>query len=132
MNIDVEKSVKSPSISDGFAGSHNQTHPAASMSRIDIDSLSRGDEIRILTESSQYRFSLNDPVRLHGLLTGGRLGEERVEASLYAVWDDNGIQLKYVISAITKGTRIIFSIPAGERNLVTSPVTEFFLIKNRD
>lgn len=101
------------------------------MNEINIDSFNRGDELRILTESSIYSFSLTDPARLRGLLTGGQLGEELVEADLLAVGDDDGFHLRYVLSVIGKGMRIIFYIPAGERNLVTSPVTKLYLIKNR-
>lgn len=128
MNADMENQLMNDRLTDLSL----LTQPAATMNEIKIDSLNKRDEIVIHTGNSQYSFLLTDTARLRGLLTGGQLGEELVEADLLAVGDDDGFHLRYILSAIGKGMRIIFYIPAGERNLVTSHITTLFLVKSRD
>ncbi|MCI0487592.1 MAG: hypothetical protein L0229_13455 [Blastocatellia bacterium] len=132
MNTDIENRASNQSMNDRFANSKPLTQPVATMNEVAIDSLNRHDEIKIYTGRSEYRFMLTDPVDLRGLLTGGQMGEELAEVNLLAIRDDDGFHLKDDVSAISKGMRIIFHIPAGERNLVTSPITRLVLLKNEN
>lgn len=129
MNIALEAKTNNYRMNDAIYSSHTLTQPHTHRNEIAIDSLNRHDEIRIYTGRSEYRFVLTGPVGLCGLLAGGQIGEEPVDAQLLAVRDDNGFRLKDDFSVIGKGMRIIFHILADERNLVTSPITGVALVK---
>ncbi|MCI0489555.1 MAG: hypothetical protein L0229_23440 [Blastocatellia bacterium] len=130
MNIVLEARTNDYSMSEAIGSSQTLTQPHAHGYEVNIDSLDRHDEIRIYTGRSEYRFLLTDPVSLLGLLAGGQLGEEPVEAQLLAVRDDDGFHLKDDFSIIGRGMRIIFHILADERTLATSPVTRLALVKH--
>ena len=49
---------------------------------ISVKDLRRMDEISIRTQNSEYRFRVTEPAMCRGLLSGGLLGEEQLEASL--------------------------------------------------
>ena len=50
---------------------------------ITVKDLKQMDEVSIRTQNSEYRFRVTDPIKCKGLLSGGLLGEEQHEASLF-------------------------------------------------
>ena len=131
MNTDIERDSDGIPMTDGFANTQPLTQPAKTINSIEIDSLNPCDEITLFTGSSQYKFMVTDSAHLTGLLTGGQIGNETVEANLLAVQDDNGFRLNGDFSVLRKGMRVIFHIAAGERNLITSFVRQLFITRNR-
>ena len=130
MDSGIEKKENNPAINDDFVNTKPLTKTVLNTNEIAIDSLNNHDELKLNTGRSEYRFMLTDPDNQRGLLTGGQLGEELAEANILAVRDDDGFHLIDESSRIGVGMRIIFHIPSGVRNLVTSPITKLVLIKN--
>ncbi len=129
MNTSIENTAINPMMNGRLVNSGPLVGPDATIKEVAIDSLDHGDLIRIYTEKREYRFLLTDPAALNGLLTGGQLGEELTLANLLSICDDKGFHLKEDIAAISKGMRLLFYIPAGKRNLITSKITRLALEK---
>ncbi len=129
MNTSIENTAINPMMNETLINTWPLAGPEVAIKEVAIDSLDHGDLIRIYTEKREYRFLLTDPAALNGLLTGGQLGEELTLANLLSICDDKGFHLKEDIAAISKGMRLVFHIPAGKRNLVTSRITMLVLEK---
>ena len=92
---------------------------------ISFEDMNASDELLIRTENSKYRFSVIDPARKYGTLSGGTLGDELCDAILVG-----GIVTSDKSSTLTQGlmteSRAMFSIctARGLKQLLTSAITE--------
>jgi hypothetical protein len=131
MNIDIQNKADSRSLNDWCVTAPLTTLPVETVNEVRIDSLNYRDEMRIRTERSEYTFLLTDTPLLRGLLTGGQMGEEIVEADIIAVMDDDDIRLLNDFSTIGRGMRIMFSVADREMRITTSHIAMIILIRNQ-
>lgn len=95
-----------------------------------VNASSPGDSILIHTANSTYSFSLIDPVRGFGILTGGVLGNRIVRATLIGLamgsTEIDKRSLGGSIERLIAGARAIFLIGSskGVRRVRTSPITK--------
>ena len=91
-----------------------------------LDGLRARDYLIIHTENSVYRFTIIDPEKRFGLLTGGSLGYHRIKATLEATIPTDPPERIGRVMTIREHTRIVFSIPSEKttERLVTSLVTK--------
>ena len=90
-----------------------------------IKSLNTHNRIYISTANSVYTFTLLDAQMQRGLLTGGALGTQEVEAYAVSVTDAHHGQVARRLSKSIAGLQIIFLVFIGRvpEYLITSVVT---------
>lgn len=78
------------------------------------------DRISIQTKNSKYQFSVLDPSRRKGMLTGGFLGNVACEAILLGAISED--ETDFVSSGLKTGSRAIFILGTNARvdRLITS------------
>ena len=89
-----------------------------------LGDLRQTDSISVYTESSNYRFSILDPINRRGMLTGGALGDELREAILIgAMSEDDG---RYNRGELKTGSRAVFLVTTNNclNRMITSVVTD--------
>ena len=97
---------------------------------IGVEALCTGDRVLVQTQRSLYQFSISDVPRKKGLLSGGSLGEQTVEATLAGTILDGCVD--FGSWELKPGARAVFFIEkerCAER-LVTSPITAVILDRN--
>lgn len=97
---------------------------------ISVDALNRGDRVLVQTQRSLYRFSISDAPRRRGLLTGGSLGDQTVEATFAGSILNDCVE--FDSWELKPGFRAVFFIQKGRitQRLMTSLVTEVNLVRN--
>ena len=96
---------------------------------IALDDLCRADRVSIQTKKSNYQFSVLDPSHRTGMLTGGFLGDQKVEAVFTGtVSEDNRV---FDSVELTTGARAIFLVGSENhvQRLITSVITDIAIAK---
>jgi hypothetical protein len=105
----------------------NKLHDATTT--IDLDGLSNQDQISVRTATSRYQFSVQDSSNRKGILTGGRVGNQRVQAVCTGSVSDD--RESFDAHRLTTGSRAVFFVIESKnriRRVVTSVVTEIAII----
>ena len=92
-----------------------------------VTDMNASDEITIRTQFSDYSFRMIDPLQCRGVLRGGRLGMEKLEAILVETIrpTDNGTPLS---DQLEPGDRAVFLIGNNTlKKLITSTITEIVM-----
>jgi hypothetical protein len=99
-----------------------------------VNAVSPADTILIHTANSTYCFSLIDPVRGFGILTGGVLGNCVVRATLIGLVMDSNETNEGSIERLIAGASAIFLIGSSKavRRVRTSPITKVVRICTDD
>ncbi len=99
-----------------------------------VTDLNSADTILIHTANSTYRFSLIDPVRGSGILTGGVLGTCIVRATLIGLAMGSTENNEGSIEELIAGARAIFLIGSSKavRRVRTSPIAKVVRICGED
>ena len=102
----------------------------ASARVIAFDDLCRADRILIQTRNSNYQFSVLDPSEGKGMLTGGWLCDEIMEAVLSGTMSEHHID--FDSKELKTGARAVFFIDSKNhvRRLITSVITDLTLLKD--
>lgn len=89
---------------------------------VNLDDLRAKDYLIINTENSVYRFTIIDPEKRYGLLTGGSLGYHRIKATIEATIPTDSPEGISKVKTIREHSRIVFIIPSEKttERLVTS------------
>jgi hypothetical protein len=88
-----------------------------------LDSLGNADTISVQTMRSNYHFAVLDPTNRKGLLSGGSLGDQAIEAFLSGTVSDDS---RYVdTDELRTGERAVFFVESKQRvhRLITSVIT---------
>ena len=96
---------------------------------IDLDSLSNEDRISVQTATSRYQFSIQDPSNRKGILTGGRIGTQSVEAVCTGSVSED--RQGFDTRQLRTGSRAVFFVIESTnriRRVVTSVVTEIAIV----
>ena len=119
---DVSGSENSPELDHASALQPNKCANKGLLSQIDLDCLSRGDLIVIVSSYSFYNFTVADPAIPSGKLTGGVLGSRLVDAELKTLEPGASGRANRSLKA---GTRFTFLIDFADNlcELTTSRVT---------
>lgn len=96
-----------------------------------VGELRAADQLLILTENSEYRFSVTDPTLRRGILSGGRLGGQRREAVLVGALAGDGCGFLEGMFALQQQARAVFSVSEEGRlrHVVTSPIKQVTLVR---
>jgi hypothetical protein len=96
--------------------------------------LRASDNILIQTANSTYRFAVTDPIRRHGLLSGGSLGGDLEDATLVGVLTENHSGFRSDTSGLRTGSCALFFIKEGNgfKQLTTSLITDLVHIKHSE
>jgi hypothetical protein len=91
-----------------------------------VSALRPADTILIYTANSTYSFSLIDPVRGFGILTGGVFGKQIIRATLIGLAADSRETDDWSIEGLIGGASAIFLIGSskGVTRVRTSPITK--------
>jgi hypothetical protein len=91
---------------------------------IAFDKLSRSDTISMQTAKSNYQFSVLDPSMRIGLLSGGSLGDDAIEAFWTGMISED--RRDFDQDELKTGARAVFFIEskASVKRLITSTVTD--------
>lgn len=102
----------------------------ASPKAIAFDDLSRADRISVDTKKSNYQFSVLDPAERKGILTGGWLGDETVEAFLSGTMSDDNSD--FSSTGLKTGGRAVFFIETDSHihRVITSLITDLALSRS--
>jgi len=97
---------------------------------IEFDKLSCADTISVQTLKSSYQFSLLDPSNRKGLLSGGSLGDEGIEAFLSGMVSDDSREFE--TTELKTGARAVFFVESKKivRRLITSVITDLAVARN--
>jgi hypothetical protein len=97
---------------------------------IAFDDLCRADRISVQTKNSNYQFSVLDPSERKGMLTGGLLGDEIMEAVLNGTMSEHHVD--FDSRELKTGARAVFFIETKNhvRRLITSVITDIALVKD--
>ena len=90
---------------------------------IAMNDLKAKDKILIQTQKSEYCFTVIDPVRMLGLLSGGVLLNRRHVAFLRGALIVDGVFARKNPSSLTIESRAIFYLEANHEHLLTSVVS---------
>jgi len=91
---------------------------------IAFDKLSRADTISMQTKKSNYQFSVLDPSNRKGLLSGGSLGDDAIEAFWTGMVSEDSRD--FDTDELKTGGRAVFFVESKTsiRRLITSTVTD--------
>jgi hypothetical protein len=95
-----------------------------------FDDLMAGSETLIETESSCYRFTMTDPTKRHGILSGGSLGLECCPATIIGSPSLRDNPVNDSFTSLRPGVRMVFHVrmPNGLKRLVTSRITSVSIV----
>jgi len=103
-------------------------------SAIAFDDVKADDKVLIKTRNSEYRFSVIDPAKHRGMLSGGTLGCEPREAVLIESQskDDDGALRAF--GGLKIGARALFYLSGGRcvERVTTSIISSLTLVKSAD
>jgi hypothetical protein len=91
---------------------------------IAFDTLSRADTISMQTTKSNYQFSVLDPSIRKGLLSGGSLGDDTIEAFWTGMISED--RRDFDTDELKTGARAVFFVEskASIRRMITSTVID--------
>ncbi len=97
---------------------------------VNLDSLRPRDYLIIHTENSVYRFTIIDPEKRQGLLTGGSLGYHRIKATLEATIPTDAAEGIGKAMTVREHSRIVFIVPSEKKTerLVTSLIIKLIQV----
>jgi hypothetical protein len=99
-----------------------------------FDDINTDDKVLIKTSNSEYRFSVIDPTKHRGMLSGGKLGDEPREAFLIEslTRGEDGAQRN--IRGLKTGARALFYLSSGRsiERVTTSKIFALTLVKAAD
>ncbi len=101
---------------------------------ITFDDVKADDKVLIKTRNSEYRFSVIDPMKHKGMLSGGTLGEEPREAFLIESLTKGEDGAQRNISGLKTGARALFYLSSGRsiERVTTSKISGLTLVKAAD
>jgi hypothetical protein len=99
---------------------------------LSFDDLTATDKVVISTQNSQYRFSVIDPARRRGTLSGGSLGDQPRDAILVGTLGEETIEFDTDTWNLATEARAMFDLRAnnGWERMITSPITDIALIRD--
>lgn len=97
---------------------------------IAFDDLCRRDRISVQTKKSNYQFSVLDPSNRKGMLTGGLLGDQIIEAVFTGTISED--KSAFNSSELKTGARAVFFVESKNqvRRLITSVITDIAIAKD--
>jgi hypothetical protein len=100
---------------------------------VNLDSLQAKDYLIIQTENSLYRFTMLEPERRCGLLSGGALGSNHIRAKLVATLPMSSPKIADEIKTVREHSRAIFSVSTDKEagRLITSEITKLTQVTGR-
>lgn len=103
-------------------------------SALTFDDIKADDKVLIKTRNSEYRFSMIDPERRKGTLSGGSLGDESREAFLIESHIMNEDGVLHDFSGLKIGGRALFYVSSGRsiERVTTSIVSGLTLVRAAD
>jgi hypothetical protein len=95
-----------------------------------FDDLMAGSETLIETEASCYRFTMTDPSRRHGILSGGSLRLDSCPATIIGSASPYDPDANDYFNSLRPGVRMVFHVrmPGGPKRLVTSRITNVSIV----
>src|SRR5262245_5041441 len=96
---------------------------------INLDGLSNHDQISVQTATSRYQFSVEDSSNRKGILTGGRIGNQRVQAVCTGSVSED--RETFDARQLRTGARAVFFVIESTnriRRVVTSVVTDIAIV----
>jgi hypothetical protein len=99
---------------------------------LSFDDLTATDRLLIYTQNSQYRFSVIDPARRRGTLSGGSLGDHPRDAILVGTLGEGTTGFDTDAWNLATEARAMFDLKAndGWERMITSPITDIALIRD--
>lgn len=114
---------------------YNNTVYDNTTTEISLTDIASGDHLIIETRNSCYDFSVLDPVKGHGLLSGGALGKEAQWVYLVGSLDEEGGSSSTVDGACIKtNARALFYLenPFGLKSLILSKVARILHTRSKN
>ncbi|MFY9607326.1 MAG: hypothetical protein WAU45_01765 [Blastocatellia bacterium] len=108
------------------------THfPGQSQMSIDFDDLNPKDKVVIRTRNSSYRFLITDPAKRRGVLTGGALGNNTLDAVLIESFAQESNAKRETSYDLKTGARVLFYLYStkGAERIATSVIQELVVIR---
>jgi hypothetical protein len=98
---------------------------------LSLGGLNASDEIMIRTGNSVYSFSVTDPAGRRGVLSGGSLDGQKVEAALVGSLVEGGEKNTTFLTSLKTGARALFYVDlgGGVKRLLTSAVTDLIYLR---
>src|SRR5262245_17563932 len=92
-----------------------------------LDKLGNTDTISVQTMKSNYHFSVLDPTSRRGLLSGGSLGDQVIEAFLSGTVSEDS---RFDTDELRTGERAVFFVESKKsvHRLITSVITNLAVI----
>jgi hypothetical protein len=117
-----------------FDSSPLQTPCCDVESTITFEDINAEDKLLIKTRNSEYRFSVIDPENHKGLLSGGTLGNEPLEAFLIESRSKGEDGALRDFRGLKTGARALFYLSSGRsiERVITSKISGLTLVKAAD
>ena len=117
-----------------FDSGHHLLREIDSDPAITFDDIEAGDKVLIKTRNSEYRFSIIDPLRHIGMLSGGSLGEGPREAFLIESLARSETGALRDFRGLKVGAQALFYLSSGRgvERVTTSMISGLTLVKAAD